>query len=136
MRENHGKWIGNDLNMWIQTNINFSNSKSHTSSCIGRAKTVFLVAAVVPWPQIMVPRRKKGDQGLLVSLFLDLFYYQIIGSTWIKNNYLNHKKNLSNKARFNLNNRNYSMDAIKTHRSTQTTYWALGLGPNPRAIAP
>ena len=72
MWENHGTWIRNYLSMWIQTNINFSNSKYHTSNCIGSTKTVFLVAAVVPWPQIMVPRRAKGDEDLLVA-FLDLF---------------------------------------------------------------
>jgi len=46
------------------------------------------------------------------------------------------KNNLSNKARFNLNNINYSMNAIKTHRSTQRRYWALGLSPSPRATIP
>jgi len=46
------------------------------------------------------------------------------------------KNNLSNKARFNLNNRNYFMNARKTHINTRRRYWALGLGPTPRAIAP
>jgi len=44
-------------------------------------KNNVFVAASVPWSQFMVPRREKGDQGLLGSLFVDVFYHQTIKST-------------------------------------------------------
>ena len=43
-------------------------------------KNNVFVAASVPWSQFMVPRREKGDQGLLGSIFVDLLCYQTIKS--------------------------------------------------------
>ena len=49
-------------------------------------------------------------------------------------NYFNHKKTTQvTKEDFNLNSRFYSKNAAKTHNNKQRRYWALGLGPTPRA---
>jgi len=35
----------------------------------------------------------------------------------------------------NLNSRSYSRNAAKTHEDKQRRYWALEMGPTPRATA-
>ena len=79
------------------------------------SKNSVLVAARVLWSQFMVPRREKGAQRLLGSLFLDLFYYfnKLTNQPEARTTILIIKSNLIKKAKFNLNNRNYFMNARK-----------------------
>ena len=118
------------------TDINFSNSKSHTSNCIGKQKQCF-------WWQQQCLDLKSWSQGgrkeikdCLVAFLWIFSITKLSNQLEARTTILIIKNNLSNKARFNLNNKNYSVNARKTHINIQRRCWALGLGPTPRATTP
>jgi len=68
------------LNTQLQLVSTFLTKKL-TLAIARRGKNNVFVAARTLWSQLMVPRRERGDQGLLDGLFADLFYYQTLKST-------------------------------------------------------
>lgn len=105
-------------------NINFSNSKSLTSNCIGKQKQCFggskSALVSIHGPTEGERRSRLSSWHFCESSSIIVANYLI--NLEIRTTILIIKNNLSNKARFNLNKRNYFMNARKRHINTRRRY--------------
>lgn len=119
------------------TDINFSNSKSHISNCIGKQEQCFWwqrqCLEVKSWSQV----GRKEIKACLVAFWIFFYYYnKLFNQHEVRTTILTIKCNLIKKARFNLNNRNYLMNARKkaykyTKEVLHTQVGAKSKGCNP-----